>query len=188
MTNRQRNIDEETDRRLIEGLRRNDSETLAAIYDSHAGIAYGLAARILGITSEAEDVVQESFLALWRQAERLDPSRGIRSYLLTIVHNKSIDRLRQRSRKNEMPLDPDAPIPATGEDPVESAERASDRASVRAALAALPLEQRQTVEMAYFGGLTTGEVAERMQVPVGTVKSRLRLALIHLRRILVDPV
>lgn len=173
---------------MIEGLRQNDSDSLAAIYDTHSGIAYGLAARILGVTNEAEDIVQESFLALWRQAERLDPSRGIRSYLLTIVHNKSIDRLRQRSRKNETSLDPEAPIPATGDGPAESAERASDRESVRAALLTLPPEQRQTVEMAYFGGLTTGEVAERMQVPVGTVKSRLRLALTHMRRTMANPI
>jgi RNA polymerase sigma-70 factor (ECF subfamily) len=86
-----------------------------------------------------------------------------------------------------MPLDPEAPIPSTGDDPVESAERLSDRESVQAALAGLPPEQRQTVEMAYFGGMTTGEVAERMQVPVGTVKSRLRLALTHMRRTMVNP-
>jgi RNA polymerase sigma-70 factor (ECF subfamily) len=186
LTSSGRTIDEGGEKRLIEGLLRNDSETIAAIYDAHSGIAYGLAARLLGMNQEAEDVVQESFLALWRQAERLDPSRGIRSYLLTIVHNKAVDRVRRRGRRNETLLDPMAPLPATGGDPVESAERLADRESVRGALQGLPEEQRRTVEMTYFNGLTINEVAARMGVPAGTVKSRLRLALGHLRRGLVE--
>jgi RNA polymerase sigma-70 factor (ECF subfamily) len=186
MTSLGRTIDEEGEKRLIEGLLRNDSETIAAIYDAHSGIAYGLAARLLGLNQEAEDVVQESFLALWRQAERLDAPRGIRSYLLTIVHNKAVDRVRRRGRRNETLLDPMAPLPASGGDPVESAERLADRESVRGALQGLPEEQRRTVEMTYFNGLTINEVAARMGVPAGTVKSRLRLALGHLRRGLVE--
>jgi RNA polymerase sigma-70 factor, ECF subfamily len=178
----ERTSNEEGERRLIEGLRRNDRESVATVYDSYSRIAYGLALHVLGAAADAEDVVQESFVALWRQAERLDASRGIKSYLLTIVHNKAVDHLRQRGRRPENVLNLEAPIPATSGDPEESAARSADRESVRAALVALPDEQRRTVEMAYFGGLTLNEVASRMQVPLGTVKSRLRLAMGHLRR------
>jgi len=175
-------IDQESERRLIEGLLRDDSESVASLYDRDGAAAYGLAFRVLGESNAAEDVVQESFVALWRQAERLDPARGVRSYLLTIVHNKAIDRLRQKGRRAELALDPALPVPASSEDPLESAERGSERESVRAALGSLPPEQRQAVEMTYFGGLTINEAAARMNIPVGTVKSRLRLALTRLRR------
>lgn len=186
MTSAERTVSEENERRLIEGLQRDDAATLASIYDAYAGVAYGLAVRTLGLAGDAEDVVQESFLALWRQAGRLDPARGIRSYLLTIVHNKAIDRMRQRGRRSEAALDPAAPIAAKSGDPEESVERLSEQALVRAALKNLPEEQRRTVELTYFNGLTINEVATRMSVPIGTVKSRLRLALGHLRRWLVE--
>ncbi len=186
MTQAERTIDEEADRRLIEGLRNNDRESLATIYDTYSGIAYGMALHALGSASEAEDVVQDSFLALWRQSARLDPSRGVRSYLLTIVHNKAVDRLRQRGRRPETALDLDAPLPAAGDGPEETVTRESERQTVREALVSLPAEQRRTIEMAYYTGLTLAEVASRMQVPLGTVKSRLRLAMGHLRRTLAE--
>ena len=184
---------EDRDAALLEGLRRNDRDAMAELYDTYGALAYGLAHRTLGATAEAEDVVQESFLALWRQAARLDPERGIRSYLLTIVHNRAVDRLRRRARRQEASLDPtiapDVRLAQPGAasldqtlDPFEIASRTEDREVVRGALNTLSLEQRQTVELTYFGGLTTAEVAERTRVPVGTVKSRLRLALNHLRR------
>jgi len=182
MTSAERTADEENERRLIDGLRNDDREALSAIYALYGGLAYGLAVRTLGVTSEAEDVVQESFVALWRQASRLDPARGVRSYLLTIVHNKSVDRLRRRGRRPEVPLEPEAPIPATGDDPVELAERKSERDMLRAAMEKLPPDQKRAVEMTYFNGMTINEVATRLQIPLGTVKSRLRLALGHLRR------
>ena len=159
---------------------------MAELYDTYGGIAYGLAHRTLGANSEAEDVVQESFLALWRQAPRLDPARGIKSYLLTIVHNKAVDRLRRRGRRSETVIDAVGSLPSEADDPVEFAARIEDRELVRGALNSLPMEQRQTVELTYFAGLTTIEVAERTRVPVGTVKSRLRLALNHLRRRLLE--
>ncbi len=157
---------------------------MAQLYDTYASLAYGVACRTLGQSADAEDVVQEAFLALWRQASRLDPERGVRSYLLTIVHNKAIDRLRRRSRRPELALDESAPAIAQAADPVEYAQALEDREMVRSALKGLAEEQRQTVEMAYFGGLTLSEVAESMKVPIGTVKSRLRLALGHMRRAL----
>jgi RNA polymerase sigma-70 factor (ECF subfamily) len=185
MTSPDRNVIEEADRLLVEGLRKDDSASIAAIYDAYGALAYGLALRTVGAAAEAEDVVQEAFLALWRQASRLDPSRGIRSYLLTIVHNKAIDRLRQRGRKNEMPLDPALPYPSPGRGPEEAAEAQSERDSVLQALQQLPEEQRLAVELTYFNGFTINEAAARLRVPVGTVKSRLRLALGRLRTRLV---
>jgi RNA polymerase sigma-70 factor (ECF subfamily) len=186
VTQEERTTDQDADRRLIEGLRNNDRESLATIYDTYSGIAYGMALHTLGTPSEAEDVVQDAFLALWRQAARLDPARGVRSYLLTIVHNKSVDRLRQRGRRPETPLDLDAPIATSADDPGVAVAREAERQSVRNALVGLPADQRRTVEMAYYAGLTLAEVANRMQVPLGTVKSRLRLAMGHLRRSLAE--
>ena len=182
----ERMIDEGVERRLIEGLRSNDREIMAELFDTYSSIAYGVALRILRDKGEAEDVVQESFLALWRQAERLDPSRGLRSYLLTIVHNRTIDRLRRKGRRPEGALELAASVPNREEAPSDMAVRGAEAQTVRAALTSLPAEQRRTVEMTYFGGLTTSEVANQMSVPVGTVKSRLRLALQHLRRRLTE--
>jgi RNA polymerase sigma-70 factor (ECF subfamily) len=175
-------IGEQDELSLVQGLRNDDRESLAAVYDAFGAIAFGLALKLLGSRTEAEDVVQESFLALWRQAERIDPARGLRSYLLSIVHNRAVDRVRSRARRPEAELDLDAPIPATTPDPVEEVTRITEGEAVRAALVSLPPDQRQTVELVYFGGLTINETANRMQVPLGTAKSRLRLALGRLRQ------
>ena len=175
-----RTVDEGRERRLIEGLQRNDRGSIEEIYDAYAGIAYALAVRLLG-ARDAEDVVQESFLALWRQAERLDPRRGVRSYLLTIVHHRAIDYLRRRGRKPEAVLEESAPLVDQSEGPEGAAVRLSDRDAVRAALGSLPEEQLQSIEMTFFQGLTINEAAARMGVPTGTVKSRLRLAMGRLR-------
>jgi RNA polymerase sigma-70 factor (ECF subfamily) len=177
---------DDEERRLIEGLQRDDRDSLAAAYRAYAGVAYGLAARLLGYTNEAEDVVQEAFLALWRQASRIDPARGVRHYLLTIVHNKAVDRLRRQGRKPELSLDPELPLPARSGDPEEAAAQQSERENVRAALAELPPEQRQAIELTYFQGMTINEVARRLDLPIGTVKSRLRLAMGRLRRRLLE--
>src|SRR5688572_21971854 len=134
MTSDERITSEEAEWRLIEGLRSDDSESLAALYDAHSAIAYALSLRILRSTGDAEDIVQESFLALWRQAGRLDASRGIRSYLLTIVHNKAVDKLRSRSRRPELALDPDAPLASAAIGPEEVVAQMSERDRVRAAL------------------------------------------------------
>jgi RNA polymerase sigma-70 factor (ECF subfamily) len=180
-------INERGERQLVEGLRRDDRESLAAVYDAYGSLAYGLALRVVGSQTEAEDVVQESFLALWRQADRLDPEKGLRSYLLSIVHRRAIDRLRHRGRRPESELDPDLPLPSHEEDPADTVVRNTERETVRAALVTLSDDQRRTVEMVYFRGLTMNEAAERLRIPVGTVKSRLRLALGHLRQELESP-
>jgi RNA polymerase sigma-70 factor, ECF subfamily len=181
-----RTRDEEAERRLIEGLQQNDRESIAAIYDAYGAVAYSLAARLLGRSNEAEDVVQESFLALWRQAERIEPARGIQSYLMTIVHNKAIDRLRSLGRRPESDIE-GMNLVAPSESPEDAATRAIDRDEIKRAMSVLPEEQRRAVEMTYFLGMTINEVARRMSVPAGTVKSRLRLALVSLRRAMGQP-
>jgi RNA polymerase sigma-70 factor (ECF subfamily) len=174
------------ERQLVEGLRQNDRNALAAIYDRFSALAYGLALKLLSSPPEAEDVVQESFLALWRQAERIDPERGLRSYLLSIVHNRCVDRVRHRIRHPEAVLEPEAPIAATNDDPETQAIAMLEGEALRTALTALSNDQRQTVDFVYFKGFTINETANRMKVPLGTVKSRLRLAMGRLRQEL-DP-
>jgi RNA polymerase sigma-70 factor (ECF subfamily) len=174
------------DSRLLERLRRNERNALAALYDAYGRVAYGLAYRVLGQAGEAEDIVQESFLSLWRQAGRLDAQRGsVRSLLLTIVHRRSIDVLRRRAGRIERALDEAQPIASTAPDPIEFASQAEERGRIQDALAGLPAEQRAAIELTYFRGLTIAEMATQEQIPLGTAKSRLRLALERMRKTLV---
>ena len=173
------------DSHLLERLRRDDRGALAAIYDRYSRLAFGLAYRIVGEAADAEDVVQESFLALWRQAGRLDPGRGtVRPLLLTIVHRRAVDVLRRRSGRPESALDLVEPQPATTPDPVELVSLAEERLGVQRVLQELPSDQRQAIQLTYFGGLTASEVARQEEIPLGTVKSRLRLALQRMRKTL----
>ena len=171
-----------SERQLVDGLRANSRDALAAAYDAYGSLAYGLAMKLLASQSEAEDVVQESFLALWRQAERIDPSRGLRSYLMSIVHNRCVDLVRRRVRRPEAELDPLAPIATAADDPETETIALLEGEAVRAAMNALSPDQRQTVELVYFAGFTINEAANRMKVPLGTAKSRLRLAMVRLRQ------
>lgn len=167
---------------LLERLRRNDRDALAGLYDAYGRLAFGLAYRVVGEAGEAEDVVQESFLTLWRQASRLDPNRGsVRSLLLTIVHRRAIDVLRRRPGRPERTLDEVAPLPSVAPDPSEFASLAEERDLVRRALDTLPADQRQAIELTYFRGLTVAEMAQEERIPLGTAKSRLRLALERMR-------
>ena len=171
---------------LLERFRARDEGALADLYDLMGARAYGLAFRVLHDGAVAEDVVQNAFATLWEQADRLDPGRGsIEGLLLTIVHRRAVDaaRSRQRQSTRSAPLDVD---PADG-DPTpmevvvaddEAAERARE---VRAALQVLPEAQREVVMLSYFEGLSQIDIAARIEVPLGTVKSRLRLAMQRLR-------
>ena len=174
------------DARLLERLRRNDREALSALYDAYGRIAFGLAYRVLGQAGDAEDIVQESFLSLWRQSDRLDARRGsVRSLLLTIVHRRAIDVLRRRSGRSERALDEALPLASAAPDPVDFASQAEERERVQRALGELPAEQRTAIELTYFRGLTIAEMAQEEQIPLGTAKSRLRLALERMRKTLV---
>jgi RNA polymerase sigma-70 factor (ECF subfamily) len=174
------------DSTLLRAMQQGDEPSVAVLYDRYGGIAYGLAYRITSDGTLAEDVVQEAFVSVWKQCGRFDPSRGkVRSWLLTIVHHKAVDAVRRRAGRSERALaeGPDEFIDTKGR-PDELAEMTMDAAAVREAVRLIPGEQRQTVTMAYFEGLTHVEIAERMKVPLGTVKSRLRIGLEKMREYL----
>ncbi len=156
---------------------------MEVLYDRLSRQAFGLAYRILGDGPSAEDVVQEAFLALWRRAERIDPARGkLSSLVLTLVHHRAIDVLRanrgQQSRQMSVDL---AEVEKIDADVSERVLQSLSRDNVRAALAGVPDDQRRAIEMAYFEGLTHVEIAEALELPLGTVKSRLRLGLEKMR-------
>jgi RNA polymerase sigma-70 factor (ECF subfamily) len=160
-----------------------------AMVRDYTGLAYSVAVRVVTDPAVAEDVVQESFLSVWRQAASYNQERGsVRTWLLTVVRNRAIDRLRaERSRPTSGATDVDTLLSLAGDQDVwADVSAALDRDTVQAALAALPLEQRRTIEMAYFDGLTHVEIAARMAVPLGTVKGRMRIGLQKLRSRFLD--
>ena len=155
-----------------------DPSALAELYDRYGSLAYGVALRVLGDPGRAEDTVQDAFLKLWYAARGFDPARGsLRTWLIAAVRNRAIDQLRGRSlhERRELALRPEVETRAAG--PEEEAVAAQERVAVRAALAELPEEQREAVQLAYFGGFTQVEIAEMAGVPLSTVKGRMRLAL-----------
>ena len=155
---------------------------MEVLYDSLSRRAFGLAYRIVGDGPAAEDVVQEAFLAVWRAAERIDAARGnLQSYVLTIVHRRAIDVVRARNGLPERQLLDDAERISGAEDFTERVAASVDGEVVRGALNDLPEDQRQVVDMAYYEGLTHVEISERLGLPLGTVKSRMRLALEKMR-------
>lgn len=176
--------EERDDAALLRLVQSGDDQALAALYDRHGGIAYGLAYRITSDAAAAEDAVQDAFVSMWKQAPRFDPERGqVRSWLLTIVHHKAVDLVRRRSNRPERQLPDGAEeflVDGQGR-PDEIAETSMDARAVREAVTRIPEDQRRTVEMAYFLGMTHVEIAEAMDVPLGTVKSRLRIAMEKMR-------
>lgn len=174
------------ERRLVARLIAGDDLALGKIYDRYSGLVYGLARRITGSSAAAEEVAQEVFVFLWEHPERFDAERGsLRAYLGAISHRRAVDLVRRDSRRAARE-DRVAKDPGTAE-VIDLAERVSTRdlaERVRAAVAMLPTEQREAVELAYFGGCTFRDVADRLGIPEGTAKSRLRLALAKLANML----
>ena len=172
------------DEDLMEHVREGDAEAFEVIFDRHANVAFSLAYRMCGRRSMAEDIVQESFLSLWRSGARYDRSRGsVRSWVLGVVHNRAIDLFRRDSvRTSKDVADDDAvqrlPAPDSTE---QEAQRHDDASQVRVALSDLPDEQRKVIELAYFGGFSHSQIAEMLSLPAGTVKGRMRLGLTKLR-------
>lgn len=179
------------DEEVMQLVQRGDPQAFELLYDRHGGAAYSLAYRIVGKQAAAEDVVQEGLLSIWRSRRRYDPTRGsVRTWILGIVHNRAIDGLRRSSvhdRRRETLDVVEERFEASERTDVEVARREEAR-SVRGALDTLPTEQRQTIELAYFGGFTQNQIAELMDEPVGTVKGRMRLGLEKMRRELVGGV
>jgi RNA polymerase sigma-70 factor (ECF subfamily) len=174
------------DASILRAIQRGEQDAVASLYDRYGGIAYGLAFRITNDATLAEDVVQDAFVSVWKQAARFDPARGqVRSWLLTIVHHRAVDTVRRRTNRPEraMPDGAEDFLAAEGR-PEDLAETIMDAAAVREAVQRIPEDQRRTVEMAYFMGLTHVEIAAEMDVPLGTVKSRLRIGLEKMREYL----
>jgi RNA polymerase sigma factor (sigma-70 family) len=177
------------DRQLVELVARKDAGALEALYGRYGRAAYSLARRILTEEALAQDVVQEVFLSLWRDAGRFDAGRGsVATYLLSMTHHRAVDVVRReqhlrRWRTADQALEGEADPAAPVEDQVESAQR---RAEVRAALAGLPAAQREAVALAYFGGYTQREVAALVGVPLGTVKTRMAAGMRRLKASLQD--
>jgi len=168
------------DRELAARLMAGDPSALAEVYDRYVGLVYGLARRVLGDDARAEDVTQEVFVFVWEQPHRFDPSRGsLRSWLGVLAHHRSVDRVRSEVRRarGEARVNPvDVVTDAHGEvDDELSGAWLADR--VREALDQLPPEQREAIVLAYYGGRTYRQVATDLDIPEGTAKSRLRLAL-----------
>ena len=180
---------ESSDEALLVGLAAGRIEALDALYDRYRAMAYGIARRITADDVLAEDVVQDAFLGAWRSAERYVAGRGsVKTWLLSIVHHRAIDAIRRRRPVSALPDEQEgAPTPASLTLPDVWGEVSGrlDRETVVAAVATLPPAQREAIELAYFGGLTQVEIADRTGVPLGTVKSRVRLALLSLRAELV---
>jgi RNA polymerase sigma factor (sigma-70 family) len=177
----------ETDEQLLERVGRGDAAALAALYDRYRSMAFALASRITSDAQLAEDVVQEAFLGVWRNATRYSASRAtVRTWMLAIVHHRAIDALRRRRPVSELP-EGEAPPPSLVMPDVwpEVAGRL-DRAAIGRALDSLSPAQREALELAYYGGLTQQEIASRTGTPLGTVKSRVRLALLALRELLTS--
>jgi RNA polymerase sigma-70 factor (ECF subfamily) len=178
------------DEDLMPLVARKDPDAFEVFYDRHGGAAYSLAHRIVGDPAGAEDVTQEAFLSIWRSKARYDATRGsVRAWALGIVRNRAIDALRKEGgRAPKLNLDDDAALDRTeapGRTDAEALRRETAR-QVRGALGALPSEQSQVIELAYFGGFTHSEIARMLGTPIGTVKGRMRLGLEKMRALFAE--
>jgi RNA polymerase sigma-70 factor (ECF subfamily) len=175
-----------SDEALVLLAARSEESALAELYDRYGRTAYGLALRVLRDQALAEDAVQEAFLTVWRTASRFVPERGKAStWILTLVHRRAVDAVRREQRRRADSLDR-APEPsAEGVD--ESAWLRLQRERVQEALSRLPDAQREALELAYYGGLSQSELAERLGQPLGTIKSRMFGGLSRLREMLGEP-
>jgi RNA polymerase sigma-70 factor (ECF subfamily) len=172
-----------TDEDLLLAAAQGDQEAIGRLYDRHQGTMYGLAMRITNDAGLAQDVVQEAMLGVWRNAARFDPGRAkARTWMLALVHHRAIDTVRRRRASVPLP-EPDLPPPAAlvVPDIWDDVVGRLDAVAVRNALGRVPAPQREVLELAYFAGRTQQEIASQVGIPLGTVKSRVRLGLLALR-------
>jgi RNA polymerase sigma-70 factor (ECF subfamily) len=171
-----------SDPQLVVGIARFREKCLAEIYRRHGGASFGLARRVLGQPSLAEDVVQEVFLALWSNPDRFDAARGtLRSYLLALTHSRAVDIVRARMAQQRREQREAHATATAGYDLEREVWDLAVQDHVAAALATLPDEERRPIELAYFGGRTYRDVAVLLDAPEGTVKSRIRSGLRRLK-------
>jgi RNA polymerase sigma-70 factor (ECF subfamily) len=174
------------DARLVRRLDEGDTDALRMLYDRYGGIVFGMTYRLLGDRQAAEECTQDVFVSVWRTARSYEPERArVSTWLLTIARNRAIDATRRRAAR---PVDPHEEVWATERSPdtADLVSEADEATRVAAAMAELSEPQREALSLAYFDGLSHTEIAERLGLPVGTVKGRIRLALDRLRAIAPD--
>ena len=179
-------MDEPTDIELLTAIRHQDVAALGSLYDRHGQHAFNLAVRISGDRQLAEEVVQDAFFNLWRQASQFDVNRGnFRAWFLTSVRNRAVDVVRQRAGRTGLDIHLEAAeYSLVGDDLWQQVANNLDRDLLRTAMAELSDPQREALELAYFQGMTQTEISQATGAPLGTVKGRLRLALERMRAIL----
>jgi RNA polymerase sigma-70 factor (ECF subfamily) len=176
-------------REYIERARERDHQALAQLYDESCQLVYSLALRILGNPADAEEVTLDVYAQVWRDAAKFDPERGTAAaWLMTLARSRAIDRLRSGAarRSVEDPFAAVVDVADPGRRPDELGIASQQRLMIQSALAALAPEQREAIELAYFGGLSHTELAARLRQPLGTIKTRIRLGMMKLRELL-DP-
>lgn len=177
-----------SDRELVQQVAAGDQQAVTALYERYATPAFSLALRVVGDRESAEEIVQEAFMRVWSHARSFDPQRGrFASWLLSIIHNLAVNELRRRRSRPQAAPGADELLGSLHEadpGPEEMAWAAARRRTIREALTQLPQPQRQAIELAFFRGLTQMEIAETLGDPLGTVKTRIRLGLQKLGRVL----
>jgi RNA polymerase sigma-70 factor (ECF subfamily) len=178
------------DRELVQRIDGGDEEAFRLLFRRYAATAMALARRVARQPFLAEEIVQEAFLAVWRNAAGYDPARGsVKSWLMGTVHHRAVDAIRREEAQRRRTEDLQSNEVVVVEDPAETVVEAlgvpEERKVVRAALEALPPEQRQVIELMYFGGLSQSRISERLGLPLGTVKSRTLLGMRRLRATMV---
>jgi RNA polymerase sigma-70 factor (ECF subfamily) len=181
------------DEGLLKQISAGQSDAFEALYSRYADLVFSVALRVVSEPQTAQDVTQEVFLRVWRQPGLFDVTRGrFISWLMSVTRNRAIDEVRSRGRRRLREVTPapgaDDPPDPHAIDPSVAAQISADQAAVRQALERLPEEQRLTIELAYFGGMTQQEIAAALATPLGTVKTRIRLAMKKLRLSLSEQV
>src|SRR6266571_1562784 len=182
------------DEQLMQRISYRDLQAFRALYSRYANLVYSTSLRVVRDSQIAEDMVQEIFLRIWRKQQSYMRQRGrFLTWLTSVARNRAVDEIRSRNRRfrheTASPEEQERELPAAdAEDPALSAELADQRRLILAALAGIPFEQRQVIELAYFGGLTQQEISERLSQPLGTVKTRIRLGMQKLRTALTAEV
>lgn len=179
----------ESDQRLLVGIARGSAEALGSLYDRYASFVFGLARRLLVQTDDAEEVVQDVFSQVWREAGRYRADRGtVACWLLVLTRTRAIDRLRARNARPDVTRSTEpgsiSQLLSSASDPEQATLAEEVASAVRRALQQLPEPQRVALQLAYYEGLTQAEIAERLSVPLGTIKSRIRTAMSALTAVL----